>query len=567
MQPDMAEPFVQQSEFANQRRKARSLCQIHFSGPVPFRVLACFGGLLSCLTSIISVEKRIVDESFENIPGIVLGIYGAVFGFVVVILETAGFSLPLLRNRVHDYAKCLVVVWARSMLYMLFGSLQLINATFIDYLGGGFLIGVGLIGFLTGMTAHIMLRGVRRKVSVLELKKLWDETDISGNGYLCRRDLVLFWEKGRLEYFGADLRDYLLVSSQEMYPLQCEQLYFDVIYSWLTGVTLEGYERNCSDEKRITTLVKKTIVAKQLAPHNTFTRNSPPSADTKARDFNPLTSAVNPNGEFAKKYAVIGQGLGVDKVSVVYEARNIKTRKIYAAKSVLKAHLAAKELTRLQNQVTFMSKVQHTSILRMEEYIEEGDAVYYVTELMKGGILFDKIVEKSFYPEIEAKILFRSILKAIQYLHSYGVVHRDVKPENILLKRKNSATDVVLDGFKYAEMSDHRSFQGNFGTLPYKAPELLKGEKYGLEVDMWSAGITLHIILCGYRPFDDQDKNVLREKIKAGVYEFEPDWWDSVSIQAKDLVASLLVVDPKFRLSATDALRHDWFRTGSEGDV
>lgn len=553
MVPDGSEPLIEQSEFVKQRRKARRLCRMLFSGPVPFRAFACFGGVLSSLTSAIAVEERIVDESFENVVGVVLNIYGIIFGFVVVLLETAGSSPSLLQNRLHYYAKCLSVMWGRNMLYIVFGSLQFINAKMLDHLGGGFLMGVGIIGFTIGVAAHLMLRRTTRTISVAELRRLWGEADKRGDGYLTRTGLVSFWEKGRLEHFGADLSDYLMVSSQEIYPID-QKVTFVQMYSWLTGITLEGEEG-----RSISIPVGGGSVAKSLSTHDSYSHES-----DKNRGFD---MAVNYSKEkFCSKYAM-GKELARGEFSIIYEARNFMTDEVYAVKSIPKADLTPEELTRLRNEAMFMNQMKHKSILHMVEYFDEDDALYFVTELMQGGLLFNKIVEKTFYPEEKAKIVFRTILEGIEYLHSFGVVHRDIKPEHLLLRTQEDYTDVVLNGFEHMEMNADNTFSGGFGTISYMAPEVMKEEgKYGVEIDMWSAGITLYILLCGYRPFESQDRDILRAKIQAGIYQFEPEWWDPVSNEAKDLVASLLVVDPKRRLTASKALQHAWF-TGNNEEV
>lgn len=565
MYPDASEPLMEQSEFVKRRRKARRLCRMLFSGPVPFRAFACFGGVLSSLTSVISVEERIVDESFENVVGVVLGIYGILFGFVVVLLETAGSSPSLLQNRLHYYAKFLAVIWGRSILYMVFGSLQLINATMLDHLGGGLLIGVGIIGFIIGTTAHFMLRAARKKTSVAELRRMWDEADKCGDGYLSRSGLVSFWEKGRLEHFGADLSDYLLVSSQEIYPID-QKVTFVEIYSWLTGITLEGEDAPFVNERSIAVpvLVGDGSITKSLVTDDTSSQDSTSKEDKSGGSIQ-ATARNSMKDKFSTKYAM-GQELARGEFSIIYEARNFMTDEVYAVKSILKADLTPEELTRLRNEAVFMNQMKHKSILHMVEYFDEDDAFYYVMELMKGGLLFNKIVENTFYPEDKAKVVFRTLLEAIEYLHSYGVVHRDIKPEHLLLRTPEFPTDAVLNGFEHMGMDADNTFSGNVGTVSYMAPEVMKEEgTYGIEIDMWSAGITLYILLCGYRPFESQDKDVLREKIQAGVYQFEPEWWDPVSNEAKDLVASLLVVDPTRRLTASKALQHSWFNTDNEG--
>ena len=136
------------------------------------------------------------------------------------------------------------------------------------------------------------------------------------------------------------------------------------------------------------------------------------------------------------------------------------------------------------------------------------------------------------------------------------------RPENLLLKSPYNDFDIKLADFGFAKKVNGKSLDTQCGTPGYVAPEILKGAKYGTEVDMWSCGVIVYILLGGYPPFHDDNHAILYRKIKAADYTFEPQYWDQVSDDAKDLIKKMLVVDPDKRLTADQALRHPWFLVG-----
>lgn len=153
----------------------------------------------------------------------------------------------------------------------------------------------------------------------------------------------------------------------------------------------------------------------------------------------------------------------------------------------------------------------------------------------------------------------RGPLFARSYLHSQNIVHRDLKPENLLLKSAANDSDIKIADFGFATSIQGRSLSLQCGSPDYVAPEIIKKHKYGVEVDMWSCGVIVYILLGGYPPFHEEEPDVLWGKIEAGSYAFHEEFWSQVSDAAKDLIQNLLVVDPDNRYSASQALRHPWF--------
>merc|ERR1712072_34785 len=177
-------------------------------------------------------------------------------------------------------------------------------------------------------------------------------------------------------------------------------------------------------------------------------------------------------------------------------------------------------------EVAVLRSVDHPNIVKLYDFFDEKRYYYMAIELMEGGELFERIVKKTFYNEMDARGLVRILLDALAYLHHRGIVHRDLKPENLLLKSPFNDFDIKLADFGFAKKVEGKSLDTQCGTPGYVAPAIL------------------------YR------------KIKAADYAFDPQYWDQVSDDAKDLIKKMLVVDPDKRLTASQALRHPWFMVG-----
>jgi len=181
-------------------------------------------------------------------------------------------------------------------------------------------------------------------------------------------------------------------------------------------------------------------------------------------------------------------------------------------------------------------------------------------ELLTGGELFDRIVAKGSYSEKEASDLIKDIASAILYLHSIGIVHRDLKPENLIyLSPKNDSPIKITDfGLAKYRSGKDMAMTTACGTPGYVAPEVLKNEPYDKAVDMWSLGVILYILLCGFPPFYHESTAQLYKQIKKGEYDFPDPYWTDISDSAKDLVRCLLCVPPKDRYTAAQVLAHPW---------
>jgi len=240
----------------------------------------------------------------------------------------------------------------------------------------------------------------------------------------------------------------------------------------------------------------------------------------------------------------------------------------YAVKVVENNSLGDEEnLDALETEIAILRKLDHPHIVALKEVVVTEKETYIVMELLSGGELFNRIVEQGRFSEQAAAALFAQILLSMEYLHSLNIVHRDVKPENILYVKEGSVEIKLID-FGYAGVWEaSKQLTGLCGTPDYVAPEVLtwyeddeNGTPYGKGSDLWSLGVLLYVILSGCSPFAADEEEAILQLVNDGKYEFHDGEWREVSDEAKDLIAKLLVVDPAKRLDMAGMLEHAWLR-------
>jgi len=189
-----------------------------------------------------------------------------------------------------------------------------------------------------------------------------------------------------------------------------------------------------------------------------------------------------------------------------------------------------------------------------------------VMELVTGGELFDRIVEKGSYTEKMAADTIFTLCDALDCLHQKKIVHRDLKPENILYSDTTDKAVIKVADFGLARMvSDNDIMKTACGTPGYVAPEILNNKGYDSSaVDLWSTGVILYILLCGFPPFYEEELPALFDSILNARYDFPSPWWDKVSDGAKSCVKQLLELDPTKRLTAEQVKDHEWIKTASD---
>ncbi|XP_009876185.1 PREDICTED: maternal embryonic leucine zipper kinase [Apaloderma vittatum] len=217
------------------------------------------------------------------------------------------------------------------------------------------------------------------------------------------------------------------------------------------------------------------------------------------------------------------------------------------------------DLPRVKVEIDAMKNLRHQHICQLYHVIETSKKIFMVLEYCPGGELFDYIISKDRLSEEEARVFFRQIVSAIAYIHSQGYTHRDLKPENLLIDEDHSLKliDFGLCAKPKGGLDYH--LQTCCGSPAYAAPELVQGKAYiGSEADIWSMGVLLYAVLCGFLPFDDDNVMALYRKITRGKYVI-PKW---LSASSTLLLNQMLQVDPKKRITVKHLLTHPWIMQG-----
>lgn len=192
-----------------------------------------------------------------------------------------------------------------------------------------------------------------------------------------------------------------------------------------------------------------------------------------------------------------------------------------------------------------------------------------VTDLALGGELFDRICRKGSYFESDAADLMRATLSAVAYLHDHGIVHRDLKPENLLFRTPEDNADLLIADFGLSRIMDDEQLHvltTTCGTPGYMAPEIFKKSGHGKPVDVWAIGVISYFLLCGYTPFDRDSNLEEMQAILVADYSFTPtEYWRGISQSAREFIKRCLTVDPAKRMTAHDALAHEWIAGPVDG--
>ncbi|KAB7499255.1 MAP kinase-activated protein kinase 2 [Armadillidium nasatum] len=186
-------------------------------------------------------------------------------------------------------------------------------------------------------------------------------------------------------------------------------------------------------------------------------------------------------------------------------------------------------------------------------------------ECMEGGELFQRIQDRAdgAFTEREAAMIMREVCSAVHHLHMLNIAHRDLKPENLLYTKVGSEGVLKLTDFGFAkEIFSKDTLQTPCYTPYYVAPEVLGPEKYDKSCDIWSLGVIMYILLCGFPPFYSNHGHAIspgmKKRIRTGQYSFPNPEWKSVSQDAKDLIKGMLITDPSDRFSIYDVMRNKW---------
>ena len=216
---------------------------------------------------------------------------------------------------------------------------------------------------------------------------------------------------------------------------------------------------------------------------------------------------------------------------------------------------------RVKREFDMLALFNNPNVILVAEIFESADSYYSVMEYCEGGELFNYIVKNRRLSEEESAFFYYQLITGLEYIHSLGIVHRDLKPENLLLTKDHLLKIIDFGLSNYFKEGQQDLLVTPCGSPCYASPEMVAGKKYnGFKIDIWSSGIILYAMVCGYLPFEDKDNDRLFQKILECKLEF-PDYVSNVS---KDLIQKILVTDPDTRIDIPEIKKHPFFLKGKE---
>ena len=311
----------------------------------------------------------------------------------------------------------------------------------------------------------------------------------------------------------------------------------------------------CSNSSSVSNKEKKSQISNG---HQTESNTKVTNSIKVKKTSSGLRNIFNPD-IFEKHYKTL-EKLGIGSFGRVYRAIHILSNQERALKVV------NQQLVQLQDddkvflkEIEMLYQLDHPNIIKFFEYFIKGDNYYVISELCKGGELYEQIYNIESFTESSAAEIIYQLLSAICYLHSKGIVHRDLKPENIMLESK-TITDfsIKLIDFGTANyFNDNTILTQKVGTSYYIAPEVIL-KNYNQKCDIWSIGVILYILLVGFPPFDgENDEDIMSNILKYDV-SYDDSEWENVSSAAIKFLKKLLNKNPKERPSADECLKDKW---------
>ena len=271
--------------------------------------------------------------------------------------------------------------------------------------------------------------------------------------------------------------------------------------------------------------------------------------------------------EEEKEYTIgnylIKNTLGQGNFGKVKMGLYIPNNEKVAVKIIEKSKIREKnDEVRVRREFDMLAKFNHINVILVAEIFESEEAFYSVMEYCEGGELFDYIVKHRRLSEEESSFFYYQLINGLEYIHSLGIVHRDLKPENLLLTKEKILKIIDFGLSNYSPSpngSNQKLLSTPCGSPCYASPEMVAGEKYdGFKIDIWSSGIVLYAMLCGYLPFEDNNNEGLFKKILECRVKF-PKY---VSNDAKNLIKKILVNNPNERITIKEIKKHPFFLKG-----
>ena len=264
-----------------------------------------------------------------------------------------------------------------------------------------------------------------------------------------------------------------------------------------------------------------------------------------------------------EKKELIGKG----GFGEVYLGKNKKTKQQVAINILKKENIkTVKDNESVRLEIDILKLCHHPNILRILDHFENYDYIYIVTEYIEGGTLFENLKQNNYhFTEKQAANIMKQIAEGIKYLHQYGIIHRDLKPENISITRQNNFDEIKIMDFGLSIiLATTEKMVNCSGTLKYMAPEILNGKPHNKEIDIWSIGVIMYVIINGYMPFGGKTQEEIIESIKCDKLKFYKNKWGVLSQSAEDLIKCCLEKSPEKRISIDEFINHPWFKENKE---
>ena len=259
----------------------------------------------------------------------------------------------------------------------------------------------------------------------------------------------------------------------------------------------------------------------------------------------------------------IKQKLGKGKFGLVKLGINKETKDKVAVKVLNKNNMDSSDFELVRTEIEILKICQHPYIIKLYDIFENIDYIYIIMEYCPGGDLFTYLQKRNFLlQEEKVAIIIYKLCKAVFYVHSYGIAHRDIKTENVLLTSDDENADIRLLDFSLSKIvGPGQKCTEPYGTLTYCAPEIILDKPYIKTVDSWSLGVMTYLMLSGALPFIGKDQHDLAKSVVYSKLNFEENpIWKEISNEAKDFITKLLDKDLKTRIEMKTALEHPWFK-------
>ena len=287
------------------------------------------------------------------------------------------------------------------------------------------------------------------------------------------------------------------------------------------------------------------------------------------QNANKETFLLKSNGTLAKKYLKL-RDIGKGTYSKIYTVQNKSNFKVYLCKEILKSKIS--DLLKFKNDINILSKAEHPNLVRIYEIFEDERHFSLIMENCTGDELFFNILKKLLngepFSEKEAVPIFKQLMSAVSFCHSQGICHKDIKPENILFLNNKPDSPIKIIDFGLSKIfgeirplmkgnkMEKNVMSARVGTAYYMSPEAIQGN-YDNKCDIWSCGVILYIMLCGYPPFDGETEHDIFKAITRKKFSFPEEEWKTISDDAKDLIKHM-ICDADKRFNAENILNHQW---------